>query len=120
MGSPSHGEEGTGLQMRKHGETSEGHRTLRAGDRSHRARTLWDLGSRDPGQGLGRGGGAPSGLLGAAVQILGWPGTQGKCKREDGGGEGAEHRTGERDRRSGCRGHGLLSLQDTLLRSRSP
>lgn len=57
-----------------------------------------DLGSRDPGQGLGRGGGAPSGLLGAAVQILGWPGTQGKCKREDGGGEGAEHRTGERDR----------------------
>ena len=43
-----------------------------------------DLGSRDPGQGFGRGGGAPSGLLGAAVQILGWPGTQGKCKGKTG------------------------------------
>ena len=43
-----------------------------------------DLGSRDPGQGLGRGGGAPSGLLGAAVQMLGRPGTQGKCKGKTG------------------------------------
>jgi hypothetical protein len=72
------------LQMRDRGQTSEGHRTLRAGDRSHRARTLWDLGSRDPGQGLGRGGGAPPGLHGAAVKILGRPGTQGKCKGKTG------------------------------------
>ena len=43
-----------------------------------------DLGSRDPGQGLGRGGGAPPGLHGAAVQILGRPGTQGKCKGKTG------------------------------------
>lgn len=43
-----------------------------------------DLGSRDPGQGLGRGGGAPPGLHGAAVKILGRPGTQGKCKGKTG------------------------------------
>lgn len=43
-----------------------------------------DLRSRDPGQGLGRGGGAPPGLNGAAMQILGRPGTQGKCKGKTG------------------------------------
>ena len=43
-----------------------------------------DIGSRDPGQGLGRGGRAPQGLHGADLQILGQPGTQGKCKGKTG------------------------------------